>query len=425
MRNLKNIAQRIFVKIGLILIFLIFFLVIAEFFFRMFRGPDSWLKITVGKIDKKFHHSFTPNTTLKTNSPQNEINYDARINNFGLRGEDITLEKPKGTMRILLVGDSFTFGVGAQDNETIPYYFEEIVKKKYSNDIEVINCGMGLLCTTLHYINIRDKYLQLSPDLVILLFDLTDLWDDWEMERQLIYDNAGKIVRCDPYYEYGKFNWWIVLREHSKFADWFYDKIIRSYRKMKILGFRRYLSLARQGKRAKGEIAKLTHSLVDPIAFDGLFFTRGKTREQDIRRHFQRTAKLLLMIRDMLKQKNIDFIMVTYPYGMYVGPDQWSKGRTFWGFEEGKTYTDYFCFELMDEFAKGNHIDLINLLPAFLENKDKKLFFDYDGHFTPTANKIVAETLSKDPIAINKLNLVFDKSKEAYGSKKLAEEEGL
>jgi len=90
--------------------------------------------------------------------------------------------------------------------------------------------------------------------------------------------------------------------------------------------------------------------------------------------------------------------MVTYPYGMQVGPYQWAKGRVFWGFEEGKVYDDYFCFELMQEFAQQNNIAFINLLPVFLENKDKKLFFDYDGHFTAIANKIVAEALVQNSI---------------------------
>lgn len=413
MKKLVIIIKKCFLRLCLVLLSLIIAFFVFEFFFRLFKGPDSWLKLTVGKIDKKFHHSFTPNTTLKTSTPKNEINYDARINNFGLRGRDISIEKPEGLTRILMVGDSFTFGVGAEDNQTIPYYFEEIIKKKYG-PVEVINCGMGLLCTTLHYINLRDKYLKLSPDMVFLLFDLTDLWDDWEMERHLIYDKNGKILRCDPYYVDGKFDWWFFLREHSKFADWVYDKIIRTYRKMRILGFSGYMKIAMQGKRAKGEIANLKNISIDPITNDGLFFTRGRDKEQDIRRHWKRTAKFILLIRDMLKERNIDFAMIIYPNGIYVGPDQWSQGRLWWGFQAGKTYTDCFCFELMEEFAKENNIDLINLLPAFLSNKDKKLFFDYDGHFTPVANKIVAEALVNSPILKKRIPLLLDRKDKKH-----------
>ena len=58
-------------------------------------------------------------------------------------------------------------------------------------------------------------------------------------------------------------------------------------------------------------------------------------------------------------------------------------------------YTDYFGFEIVQEFARKNGITFISLLGEFLKAKDQKLFFSYDGHFTPAANDIVARALSE------------------------------
>lgn len=65
------------------------------------------------------------------------------LNNQGLRApRDYGLKQP-GELRIVIVGDSFTFGWGVEDNETIPVYVQQYLSNIYpGRHIEVINLGV-------------------------------------------------------------------------------------------------------------------------------------------------------------------------------------------------------------------------------------------------------------------------------------------
>jgi lysophospholipase L1-like esterase len=95
------------------------------------------------------------------------------INSLGFRGNELG-EKREGRRRILLLGDSFAFGFGVSDNETVPYYLEEMLKGTgYS--AEVVNGGIGGT-TIFHQKGVFEKYGDLfDPDEVLLLFCLNDI----------------------------------------------------------------------------------------------------------------------------------------------------------------------------------------------------------------------------------------------------------
>ena len=144
------------------------------------------------------------------------------------------------------------------------------------------------------------------------------------------------------------------------------------------------------------EIDAAQQDTIDTIEYDGRLFLRGRDRLPLIMKHWRRTEKYLRMIRDLLQAHGIECIMTMHPYGIHVGPEHWSSGRVFWGFEQGKTYDDYFAYDIVQEFAARSGIMCINTLDAFLAAKDKKLFFDYDGHLTPHGNKVFADYVAEN-----------------------------
>ena len=360
------------------------------------------LKNSMGNLNKKYWHSFKPNSWFRlVASKNNEYDVAVKINNFGFRGEDISIEKKPGTARIMAIGDSFTFGVGAEEYETIPFLIGKALKDE-GRKIEVINAGFGSYSPVLHYLKLRDEYLEFKPDLVLLFFDFSDLADDWRAERSLIYDKSGKIVRCDPSFVNGRRDWWLALRTHSKLCAYLHNKLIRSFEKIRALGLKEYLKAKLQGKRAKSLIVDKDIKGKDPIEYDGYLMIRGREKLSLIKRHFERTEKYLNLIKGLLDERGIPMILVIYPYGIHVGPDQWETGREYWGFERGRTYDDYYAFDILEDYAKRNEIGCINLLPNFLKNKEKRLFFDIDGHFTPEADRVAADAIVANP-AFNKV----------------------
>jgi hypothetical protein len=82
-----------------------------------------------------------------------------------------------------------------------------------------------------------------------------------------------------------------------------------------------------------------------------------------------------------------------YPYGHQVGPDQWATGRSYWAFERDRTYDPAPAFGIIESFAAQSHIDLVNLYAGISRDKDKKLYFDSDGHWTAAGHEAVAKAM--------------------------------
>jgi hypothetical protein len=377
------------------LVILIVAFALLEVLFRIFRREKNPLDDV---RQKRSATLFKPGDSFRSQSSvPGEFDYVPHINQFGYRGADFARSKTPGQVRILAVGDSFTFGVGSPDDVTIPVLLEKDLRAR-NFPVEVINAGIGATGTMQHYLNLRKIHLQHDPDLVVLLFDLTDLWDDWYAERHAVYGKDGQVVRIDPMIVDGKRDWWITLTYHSVFCRYFHNKVVRTFRKMGALGVGGYLRSVTTGKRAKAVIANADQEQARKAAieYDGLLLMRGHEKEGLIREHWPRTEKYLLMIRDLLAERGIPLVIAMYPSGIYVDGDQWKEGRKTWGFEPGKRYDDHFPFELMRDFCRKNNILFVNTLDAFLKAPHDKYFFDWDGHMTPKGNAIVASAVAGD-----------------------------
>ncbi len=64
------------------------------------------------------------------------------VNSLGYRGPSRPFEKPPGTLRILLIGDSYTFGVGMPEDDTIAAQLERVLRSSSSHPVEVLNFGI-------------------------------------------------------------------------------------------------------------------------------------------------------------------------------------------------------------------------------------------------------------------------------------------
>lgn len=404
---MKNIIFSIITAILVI----VFVIVAAEGAFRIkdLFDKNRGLKNAMGDVSRKYDHAFKPNSRFSlVASKNNEYDVAVKINNYGFRGKDINLSKDPGVTRILVMGDSFTFGVGAEENETIPFLIEKYLKEK-GKKVEIINAGFGSDSPVLHYLKVKEKYLKFKPDLALFLFDFSDLSDDWRYERSLVYDESGNIIRCDPTFIDGKRDWWKTARMYSKLCVYIHNKVIRLIEKIRILGLKTYVKAKMEGKRAKALIVakQAEGKKINPIKYDGYLIIRGRDKLDEIKKHLKRTEKYLTLIKDTLEEEGIPLVLIVYPYGIHVGPDQWGEGRVYWGFEKNKIYDDYYAFDLMKDYAKENNIPFINTLPVFLKNNDRKLFFDVDGHFTPETNKLVAKDIVDNKVFEDVFNNLY------------------
>lgn len=86
--------------------------------------------------------AFKPNTTgsLTGGVDQTRI-FTYRTNGHGLRDRDRSVKSP-GTRRVLVIGDSYTWGYAVAEHEAYPQVAEQQLAARHRPDVEVINAGV-------------------------------------------------------------------------------------------------------------------------------------------------------------------------------------------------------------------------------------------------------------------------------------------
>lgn len=99
------------------------------------------------------------------------------ISSEGLRDREFSLEKPPGVYRVMMLGDSTTFGWGVRQEDTAAKFLERKLNGALPSGfdhVEVMNTGVGNYDTVqevTYYETIGWKY---HPDLVVLVFFIND-----------------------------------------------------------------------------------------------------------------------------------------------------------------------------------------------------------------------------------------------------------
>lgn len=167
----KTGMSKVFKKI---LYALIIFIVFGEFGLRLFK-PFTMIYYPAGKtfppiFIKSDTHSIglKPNTVVEHCNYFNEFVKKYHINSKGLRGE----AEDGG---IIMLGDSFIFGIGLNENQTVPYYLREF------SGLKVVNAGVPNYSVDNAYILLKNY----SPDKIAIFGffldnDIKDIKDhDW------------------------------------------------------------------------------------------------------------------------------------------------------------------------------------------------------------------------------------------------------
>jgi len=100
-----------------------------------------------------------------------------RYNKHGYRDYEYALEKPDGTFRILVLGDSNTFGHGIPElkNTWVKQLESKLRKKGTRSNIEVLNISKPGWNTDTQLYELFEKGFNFNPDLVILAYYHNDI----------------------------------------------------------------------------------------------------------------------------------------------------------------------------------------------------------------------------------------------------------
>jgi lysophospholipase L1-like esterase len=118
---------------------------------------------------------------------------DVKINSQGLRDYEYPFDKRPGTYRIMMLGDSTTFGWGVP----LEYTAAKILERKLNNGsgtrnkrFEVINAGIGNYDTVQEVTYYSTRGQAFHPDLVVLVFFINDPEPVPREERGVLVDRS-------------------------------------------------------------------------------------------------------------------------------------------------------------------------------------------------------------------------------------------
>ena len=99
-----------------------------------------------------------------------QMGIPAVANSHGHRDVEVSLTKPPGVFRILVLGDSFTVGANVRQEEAYPKVLETRLRSVHGSRIQVINSGVGGW-GPFHYAQYFEHYgYRFEPDLILVGF---------------------------------------------------------------------------------------------------------------------------------------------------------------------------------------------------------------------------------------------------------------
>ena len=118
--------------------------------------------------DPEIGHEHIPGTSARL------MGVDVSINNRGLRDDEVEAVKPPEVMRILMLGDSVTFGWGVPAGETMSNVLERELTTRGAGPVEVINAGVGNYNTAMEVGYFFHSGKAYAPDIVVLNYFIND-----------------------------------------------------------------------------------------------------------------------------------------------------------------------------------------------------------------------------------------------------------
>lgn len=189
---------------GVLLLATIGSFLIMEFVLRLFFPQQESMRWF--QSSERYGYITKPNFNQDYSYVGHDFVMEVRTNSLGHRAVEYDTETFSDieTGKILLLGDSFVFGYGV-NNESHIAEFLKTQLKGYQNEYLIINAGVGGWGTLQELLYARDNLEDFQPDVIVLVFCGNDPVDDDKFVARISDNQRGM------FYFPGK----VFIRDHS------------------------------------------------------------------------------------------------------------------------------------------------------------------------------------------------------------------
>jgi len=347
-----DIGKRLILSFVVCLLFFVSTEILSRIYFALKFGKPYYLLYGIAStetIDSLLRRGlgtalkFAEKPGAKSTSPE-EGYYTTPIE---MRCRKIAISKPINTFRIIALGGSTTWGAQAKDDETYPYYLEEMLnypQRAYAKRFEVINAGISGADIAKLTDVLKNEMVKLNPDLVIIYVGWNDV-----MSAIQVTNNAETLSNKTV----------LWLMRHSLF----------------------FVSIRE----------KLAYMLHKHAEYAWCQFKKDKPSADIILDHpsFGQFEYNLRQLIGYLGGRKIKSVLIRFPYRIYHDkptPQEFNLTSYFWKPAIEKIYA------IMDSVSRETGTPVIDCETRFNNIDKTKLFFDV-MHMTPEGNKIFAEVV--------------------------------
>ena len=304
-----------------------------------------------------------PNLSVRSNR------FDATFttNSRGLRDGEHPLERSPGVRRIVVLGDSFTWGWGVNNNQAFPQILESRLPRT-----EIVNLGVSAFGLRQEFDYLKLEGLLYQPDIVILALCQNDIYRDGQSPQEKFRAMAAPRQKRAASGFTGPLKAWLSER----------------------------VALYRLVQQAINTSPSLVKTLVvlglkeELLGFEGLdpnLMPAMRNYPPRLQSSFDATEAELLEVRDWLAQRKIRLILALIPALQAVEPRAFRHSIAYTvfapdDFELDKPYRN------LEAFAHANGIEVINAYPALKRRAEAgaSLYLRNDVHFNAAGHEAFA-----------------------------------
>ena len=319
-----------------------------------------------------------------------------RINSDGLRDREHQLPKPPGTLRIAVLGDSFSEAKQvAMENTFWAVLERELAPCAGSwgkTHVEVINFGKAGYGTGLELLTLRENAWKYDPDIVLLQFF---------SGNDLANNRPATHRGCTDYFVYERGN--IILRSHTRDCR-------QSAQTGSSFGALRLVQLIKMARKTLYDrvlrskvLTKEGTLLEDPDQVEPGIWSKAFQPPKDAtwQEAWQITEGLIKLMNEEVRAHNAEFWIMTATVGIQVYPERAIRDAFERRFGAGSLlYAD----RRIETLAMQEGIPMILLAPRFAAFADERNVFLHGfsntalgtGHWNAEGHRLAGEIIAQE-----------------------------